>query len=144
MNKLNRSLMTVAIGFSAFIFTISAHAQWTLTDSRTDRLGNLTSTSEKHRNGSFRTMNRQYYPGTHVIMTERVTSFDPTGNISTIVFERRDRLNRVMYQQNEFKNNKGVWQKFRQTITYRSDLDHTGLNNAHRWDPATRTWVSAR
>jgi hypothetical protein len=77
-------------------------------------------------------------------MTERVTSFDPTGNISTIVFERRDRLNRVMYQQNEFKNNKGVWQKFRQTITYRSDLDHTGLNNAHRWDPATRTWVSAR
>ena len=144
MNKLDRSLMIAAMGFSAFIFTISAQAQWTLTNSQTDKLGNLTSTSEKHRNGSFRTMSRQYYAGTHVIMTERVTSFDPTGNISAIVFERRDRLNRVTYQQNEFKNNKGVWQKFRQTITYRSELDHTGLNSAQRWDPALRTWVTSR
>ena len=140
----NKFYAIIAAGFFASILAASAQAQWTIVGNpKTDKLGNITLMNEKHRNGSFKITSRQYFAGTHVMMTERVTTFDPTGNIVSIISERRDKLNRTTFLSNEVKNNRGVWNKFRQTITYRSDRDRTGLTQGQRWDPASRRWINA-
>jgi hypothetical protein len=129
-----------------FIFMIilssadSVQAQWKRVDARNDNAGHLIYFEEKNNRGDVRITRWSYFPGTHIVSSEIITTVKIDGSKTRSV-ERRDRLNRVISIYNGFKNGAGVLVRgVRQRWSYRDANDTRGNQIREEYNPNKREW----
>lgn len=77
----------------------------------------------------------------YVRITERVTTFGPRGEISSIIFERRDQFGRPTYISTETMKDTRLETGAKQRRVYRNNTDKTGRQTLEAWDRALKRWV---